>query len=169
MSSSDVAVPEWVLVPGEGITCGTVGIRLGQDRASVRQAMGFASCVSNYPDEDDFKTDDGLFVRVGYGLDGEPSARSIAAQQNPIDLTAPVRQIMFLGGNLTYRGVALHDGVKFGQIKQAFKDMGLGFRDSEWMVDGKDCPDLRISIATRRDVGGDGKQIEWVILATDFT
>lgn len=144
----------WQLVPREGITQGNLKIAFGQQREALKAAMAAAGFVppqpGRYPDEDDFLTpDEATFIRVRY--DG-----------------TKVQDIEFLGGALTYQGVPLHGGTTFAQVKKQFKGMKLQLRDTQWLGDGQDCPELGINIATRGDVGGDGDGIEWVILSSTF-
>jgi hypothetical protein len=146
---------EWELLPRRGIESGALRISFGMTRQDVRHMMTgqFLPLVPNtrYPDEDDFHTADKFtFVRIRY--EG-----------------TQVRDIEFLGGKLAYQGVPLHAGVAFPEIRARFGEMGLTFRDTEWLGDGQDCPELGVNIATHEDVGGDGDEIEWVILSSDFT
>lgn len=144
----------WQLVPRQGIACGTLLVGLGQDREALRKAMDAAGFVppqpGRYPDEDDFLTaDKSTFIRVRY--DG-----------------SKVQDIEFLAGTLKYQGVDLHRNTTFTKVKRQFKAMKLGFRDTKWLGEGQDCPELAINIARHEDVGGDGDGIEWVILSSTF-
>lgn len=144
----------WQLVPRQGIACGDLQVSMGQERGALRTAMAAANFLpprpGRYPDEDDFLTaDKSTFIRVRY--DG-----------------SKVQDIEFLAGTLKYQGVDLHRNTTFAKVKRQFKAMKLGFRDTKWLGDGQDCPDLLINIARHEDVGGDGDGIEWVILSSNF-
>lgn len=149
-----LANTSWQLVPRQGITCGTLQVSMGQNREALRKAMGAAGFVppkpGSYPDEDDFLTaDKSTFIRVRY--DG-----------------SKVQDIEFLAGTLKYQGVDLHRNTSFAKLKRQFKAMKLSFRNTKWLGDGQDCPELAINIARHEDVGGDGDGIEWVILSSTF-
>ena len=62
----------------------------------------------------------------------------------------------------------LHRNTSFAKLKRQFKAMKLSFRNTKWLGDGQDCPELAINIARHEDVGGDGDGIEWVILSSTF-
>lgn len=162
-TATDPAVPcskhmtpsTWQLLPRQGISCGALKIEFGQARAALRSAMAAAGFVppqpDRYQDEDDFQSADKTsFIRVRYGA-GDT-----------------VQDIEFLGGSLAYQGAPLHGGTTFAEVKKRFKAARLQLRDTEWLGDGQDCPELGINIATREDVGGDGDGIEWVILSSTF-
>jgi hypothetical protein len=143
----------WELLPSIGIESGSTRLSFGMERQDVLAAM---SCdflppePSNYIDEDDFLNEDGsTFIRVRY--DG-----------------TKVRDIEFLGGSLRYQGIDLHSHATFSEIESQFESSGFTFRPTKWLGDGADCPELAINIATREDVGGDGEEIEWVILSRSF-
>lgn len=145
----------WQLLPRQGIACGPLTIGFGQQRAALRAAMAAAGFVppepDRYQDEDDFlSADKSTFIRVRY------------------DAGNKVQDIEFLGGALAYQGMALHDGANFADLKKQFKAAQLQFRDTQWLGDGQDCPELGINVATREDAGGDGDGIEWVILSSTF-
>jgi hypothetical protein len=145
----------WQLIPRQGIACGEdLRVTLGQERDALQAAMAAAGFVppkaGRYPDEDDFLTaDKSTFIRVRYG-------------------GSKVQDIEFLAGTLKYRGVDLHRNTTFAKLRRQFKSMKLGFRDTQWLGDGQDCPELHINIATHENVGGDGDGIEWVILSSTF-
>ncbi len=143
----------WTLIPNTGIESGEIKISFGQDRKALNSIMStkFVPPTDNgYPDEDDFLTHDkSTFIRVRY--DGNV-----------------VKDIEFLGGHLSYQGINLHADTNFRQIQENFAKHKLSFRDTEWLGDGQDCAALGINIATRDDVGGDGDEIEWVILSSAF-
>jgi hypothetical protein len=142
----------WELHPKKGISTNQAGLSLGDERSAVREKLGtFLNVVSSkaYPNEDDFKSDD-TFIRVRYDEDEK------------------VEDIEFLEGNLSFEGVLLHANTEFEVIESTLSNRGFVFRDTEWLGDGKDCIELAINIATREDVGGDGDDIEWVILSKDF-
>lgn len=145
----------WQLLPRQGISCGALKIDFGQPRAALRAAMAAAGFVppkpDRYQDEDDFQSaDKSTFIRVRY------------------DAGDKVQDIEFLGGMLAYQGAPLHGGTTFADVKKRFKAAKLQLRDTQWLGDGQDCPELGINIATREDVGGDGDGIEWVILSSTF-
>ena len=144
---------KWQLIPEMGIECGGARIFFDQDRAALNNLManhGFLKAKTTYPDEDDFlTTDESTFIRIRY------------SETN-------VKDIEFLCGKLQHQGIDLHSGTTFSKIKKEFKAKNLTFRETEWLGDGKDCPELRINITTREDVGGDGEEIEWVILSKGF-
>ncbi|WP_156909347.1 hypothetical protein [Ottowia thiooxydans] len=144
----------WQLVPRQGITCRDLQVSLGQEREALRKAMVAAAFLppkhGRYPDEDDFLTaDKSTFIRVRYE-------------------SGKVSDIEFLAGDLKYQGIDLHRNTTFAKIKRQFKAKRLTLRDTQWLGDGQDCPELAINIATRDDVGGDGDGIEWVILSSSF-
>lgn len=148
------ATPTWQLLPRQGIACGALQVLLGQEREALRKRMLAADFLppkpSRFADEDDFRTaDKSTLIRVRY--DG-----------------SKVQDIEFLAGRLKYQGVDLHRNTSFAKLKRQFTAMKLSFRDTKWLGDGKDCPELAINIATREDVGGDGNGIEWVILSSTF-
>lgn len=142
----------WDLQPKKGISSPEYSILLGNDRTDVRKALKkWYSLEPNedYPDEDDF-LDESTFIRVRY------------------DKKDKVQDIEFLGGNLSYSDIPIHAGTNFKEIETQFEKLGLAFRYTEWLGDGKDCVDIAVNIATHEDVGGDGDDIEWVILSKNF-
>lgn len=142
----------WELIPKRGITTSELSISFGDKRIDLRNILeNYYSCETpkNFQDEDDFKSEN-TYIRVRYDTDDR------------------VKDIEFLTGNLFYKGVPIHDGTTFEKIEVAFSKLGLTFRDTEWFGEGKDCVDLEVSIATREEVGGDGGEIEWVILSSDL-
>ncbi len=148
------ATTTWQLVPRQGIACGTLKVSMGQEREALRKSMLAAHFLppkpSRYPDEDDFRAaDKSTFIRVRYN-------------------GSKVQDIEFLAGSLKYQGVELHRNTTFAKVKRQFKSMKLTLRDTKWLGDGQDCPELAINIATHEDVGGDGDGIEWVILSSNF-
>lgn len=148
------ATPTWQLLPRQGIACGALQVSLGQEREALRKRMLAADFLppkpSRFADEDDFRTaDKSTFIRVRYQ-------------------GTQVQDIEFLSGALRYRGVDLHRNTTFAQLEKKFKAMKLTLRNTRWLGDGQDCPELAINIATREDVGGDGDGIEWVILSSNF-
>lgn len=152
--SKGAANPTWQLLPRQGLTCGTRKVSLGMKRATLRKTMLAANFLppkpSRFADEDDFLTpDESTFIRVRYQ-------------------GSKVRDIEFLRGSLTYKGVNLHKNTRFAEVEKKFKAMKLVFRNTRWLGDGQDVPQLAINIATRENVGGDGDAIEWVILSSTF-
>jgi len=145
--------PLWELIPKAGIECSTVKILFGAQRHELLQAMAkeFAPPVaSSFLDEDDFVSlDKETFVRVRY--------------QRKV-----VRDIEFLKGSLKHEGIHLHSGTTFPELERMFERAGLTFRDTQWLGEGQDCPELGINVATHEDVGGDGDAIEWVIMSSNF-
>ena len=145
----------WVLIPFQGIESGDIRISFGQSRTSVRGllAAGFQAPRKNesYPDEDDFITpDDSTFIRIRYGQDDT------------------VRDIEFLAGTLRHQGVDLHDCTTLESFGQYLSSIGGTLRPTKWLGDGWDCVLLGFNIASHEDVGGDGDEIEWVILSRAF-
>lgn len=145
----------WELCPNQGIFFESVHIWFDQDREDVRKNLIslFPEPKGNkkFPDEDDFVAEDGAtFIRVRY--DGKNR----------------VRDIEFLNGVLRYQNINIHDGAVFQEIEGNFDKIGLSFRATKWLGDGQDCVNLGINIATHENVGGDGDEIEWVILSKDF-
>lgn len=142
----------WQLIPKKGITTNELSISFDDQRTALREALGKSYSLStsqNFPDEDDFQRE-GIYIRVRYNDDDR------------------VKDIEFLGGDLFYQDISIHDGTTFEKIESAFAEKGLTFRDTQWFGDGKDCVELEISIATREEVGGDSSEIEWVILSNDL-
>ena len=145
---------EWDLVPFEGITCGPLAIAFGQARALVRQRLSaeFSPLAANpqYPDEDDFISPDGAtFIRVRYEDDA-------------------VRDIEFLSGSLRYKGVELHDAATLEEVRRFLESVDAPLRPTKWLGNGFDCVSLGVNIASHDDVGGDGDEVEWVILSRNF-
>lgn len=141
----------WSLIPKEGIVSKEHSIRFGDSRDELRKALEATySCETpkNFQNEDDFKNES-VYIRVRYDADNR------------------VEDIEFLGGPLEYRDINLHEGTTFSEIEDSFRSIGLSFCDTEWFGEGKDCAELEISIATREQVGGDGDDIEWVIMSND--
>jgi hypothetical protein len=143
----------WELLPSVGIESGAIRLSFGMERQDLLAAMSsdfLPPEPSDYTDEDDFlKENRSTFIRVRY--EG-----------------TRVRDIEFLGGTLRYQGIDLHSRTTFDEIERQFETLGFTFRPTEWLGDGADCPKLAINIATREDVGGDGDEIEWVILSSNF-
>ena len=143
----------WELLPFIGIERGGFKLSLGMERQDLLAAMSrdfLPPEPSAYIDEDDFLTEDGsTFIRVRYG-------------------GTKVQDIEFLGGALKYQGIDLHSSTTFDEIERRFEPLGFTFRPTQWLGDGADCPELAVNIATREDVGGDGEEIEWVILSSNF-
>ena len=145
----------WELLPFDGIECDGIKISFGSPRDLLRNSMAshFQPLKPNnaYPDEDDFISQDGsTFIRVRY------------------DDHDAVWDIEVLQGTLRYCDVELHDQTTMEQIRRSFTSKGIPFRPTEWLGDGWDCVTLGINIASREDVGGDGDEIEWVILSRAF-
>lgn len=145
----------WVLVPFKGIESGNIRISFGQSRTSVREllAADFQAPRKNesYPDEDDFITpDDSTFIRIRY------------------DQGDTVRDIEFLAGTLRHQGVDLHDHTTLKSFERYLSSIGGTFRPTKWLGDGWDCVLLGLNVASHEDVGGDGDEIEWVIVSRAF-
>jgi hypothetical protein len=103
-----------------------------------------------FDDEDDFHhPHDGTFLRIRY------------ANSN-------VRDIEFLDGFLSYKGVTLFGSVSWSDVESGLAALGNQFRETEWIGDGFDCLPLAVNIATHEQVGGDGDGIEWVIMSSMF-
>jgi hypothetical protein len=143
----------WKLLPSIGIESDAIKLSFGMERQDLLAAMSndfLPPEPSAYTDEDDFFTEDGsTFIRVRY--EG-----------------TKVRDIEFLGGSLKYQDIDLHSNATFDEIERKFETSGFTFRPTQWLGDGSDCLELAINIATREDVGGDGEEIEWVILSSNF-
>jgi hypothetical protein len=151
-SGAGMADQKWQLIPGVGIQSGAIKISFGQERAALGKLMstGFLPAKSYAADEDDFLTrDQSTLIRVRYH-------------------GTQVEDIELLRGTLQYQGIDLHANTTFAKIKKEFAAKNWTFRETTWLGDGKDCPELKINIATHEDVGGDGDEIEWVILGKDF-
>jgi hypothetical protein len=145
---------EWEFMPFEGIMSRQLAITLGQSRTLLRKLAAplFSPLEPNsdYPDEDDFITQDGTtFIRVRY-QDGT------------------VRDIEFLSGQLRNKGFELHDQATLQRVQRFLKSENHSLRKTSWLGDGLDCVSLGINIASHDDIGGDGDGIEWVILSRNF-
>ena len=144
----------WVLHPFDGIETDGIKISLGTPRGLLRESMAsrFQPPKTNdaYPDEDDFVSQDGsTFIRVRYEHDA-------------------VWDIEFLQGTLRHDEVDLHAQTTLDEVRRYFTSKATSLRPTEWLGDGWDCVSLGINIASREDVGGDGDEIEWVILSRAF-
>lgn len=142
----------WTLIPKVGIASDDHSISFGDSRGELRKALEATypyETPKNFPNEDDYKNES-VYIRVRY------------------DTEELVQDIEFLDGDLVYRDIHLHDGTTFEEIEEYFRRIGLSFRDTEWFGEGKDCVELEISIATKEQVGGDGDDIEWVIMSNDL-
>ena len=145
----------WLLTPFQGIECDGTKVSFGQARSAVRAALAatFQAPHANeaYPDEDDFRTpDDSTFIRIRY------------------DDADAVWDIEFLAGTLRYQGTDLHDHTTLEKVRQYFSSKAVTLRPTEWLGDGWDCVPMGINIASHDDIGGDGDEIEWVILSRAF-
>lgn len=145
---------EWTLTPFEGIRCESMVVAFGQSRGLVRQSLSAAfgppAANPSFPDEDNFRTPDrATFIRVRYEGD-------------------TVRDIEFLAGRLRYKGVELHDGATLTEVRRFLESENGPLRPTKWLGDGLDCVPLGINVASHEDVGGDGDEVEWVILSRNF-
>ena len=134
---------EWTLIAQRGIERGDLAIHFGMSRSAARDRMlaSFPPPQSHFEDEDDFEhSTDGTLIRLRFDDTG-------------------VRDIEFLGGILTYRGVSIVGGGEWPVVQQALAAMGNTFRDTEWLGDGYDCLPLAVNIATHEQIGGDGDGI----------
>lgn len=103
-----------------------------------------------FPDEDDFVSRDGsTLIRVRYQDEA-------------------VWDIEFLSGILRYDDEDLHDQTTLDDVRQFLESKALALRPTEWLGEGWDCVPLGFNIASHEDVGGDGDEIEWVILSRAF-
>jgi hypothetical protein len=142
----------WSLLPKKGISSNKFTISFDDDRDDIRKDLGVEFSIEpneSFPNEDDFKNENS-FIRVRY------------------DEADKVQDIEFLGGSITYADVPMHGGTDFESIENSLSNLGHEFRYTKWLGDGNDCVDLSINIATREDAGGDGNEIEWVILSKNF-
>jgi len=141
-----MSTDQWKLMPRQGIRLGDVQVILGTPRDEVRRRL--AGCLPE-PEtcrdgrEDQYISDTTLFLRYE---------------------NATLKVIMFIDGLLAYDGIELHD-TRWGILAPALAESGFTIMDSPaYFVDGVDCPELGVNIATQDDVGGDGDDIEWVSL-----
>jgi hypothetical protein len=138
----------WELVPRQGIRLGEVQVTLGTRRKEIRRRLAgsFPAPQTLRKGEDQYVSDTTLFLR--YEKDS-------------------LKVIMFIDGQLTYEGLELRD-TRWEVLAPALAQRGLTISDSPvHFVDGVDCPELGINIATQEEVGGDGDGIEWVSLWRD--
>jgi hypothetical protein len=79
------------------------------------------------------------------------------------DATDTLEEIMCIQGSLRLGALELHD-TTWAELGPALQSLGYTITDPEYYVDGRDCPELGINIATREDVGGDegDDAIEWI-------
>ncbi|GHT85012.1 hypothetical protein AGMMS49543_15670 [Betaproteobacteria bacterium] len=137
----------WELLPRRGIRIGETEIVVGAPRAEVRQAM-----AQHFPppdngrgaSEDQYDHDDRMvFLRY--------------------DDADTLEQIMCINGSVHLDGLELHD-TTWSELAPLLEARGYTFTEPEHYVDGQECPELGINIATHEDVGGDEDDdgIEWV-------
>lgn len=145
------AMEYWKLVPHKGIESESIKIHLGMSRKEVAKAFSKTSLKisdNDFDSEDDYEAKDGEFIRCRFEKD-------------------KLSDIELLNANIVYEGIPLHNGTDIDDIKSSFANK-VTIRDAEWLGDGQDFVELGINIATHEDVGGDGNEIEWVILSKDF-
>lgn len=144
--------PIWKLLPRTGIENDSIEIIFGMKRQDLRGLMShqFSTPKSHFPDEDDFvSANQSTVIRIRYE-DGV------------------VRDIEFLDGVLSYQAINLHSETTLSELEEALKASGFTLRSTEWLGSGQDCPELGLNIASRKDVGGNSDQVEWVILSRNF-
>jgi len=54
------------------------------------------------------------------------------------------------------------------ELRLGQSSIGGTLRPTKWLGDGWDCVQLGLNVASHEDVGGDGDEIEWVILSRAF-
>jgi hypothetical protein len=142
----------WELVPKKGIRHGQIELFLGMKRADAWAALadGYALEHRNSPNEDDFESKDGqTWIRLRYHGD-------------------KLQDVEFLRGDLQFSGLALHAHASWTALAPALEKLGYKFHGAEQLGGGHECTELGVNIATHEDVGGDGDEIEWVIVASSL-
>jgi hypothetical protein len=130
------ATPQsWVLLPGKGISQGSVKILLGQKRTDLRLRLVplFGVQKSNFPSEDDYA--DGT-LRLTFNSSGL------------------LNRIEILGGQLQHNGLEFF-ATRFSKLQAALKKR-YGYAPT-WnnMLDQAELPELGITYASQEHVGGD--------------
>jgi hypothetical protein len=142
----------WELVPGQGIKRGAAELFFGKQRSEVhamlKEIFG-APEKTNFPDEDDFRMEDGTFIRVRFN-------------------DAGLQDVEFLGGELRLGGLRLHEGATWEELEPELEARGYEFTNASVLGDGYECTKLGVNIATHDDIGGDGDGIEWVIASVNI-
>ena len=140
---------DWELLPRRGIRIGMTEIVVGAPRSEVRQALAqhFPPPANRRrPSEDQYKNSDRLvFLRY--------------------DDADALEEIMCINGSLHLGEVELHD-TTLAELASHLEALGYTITEPAYYVDGQDCPELGINIATREDVGGDedDDEIEWIAI-----
>lgn len=138
----------WELVPRRGIRHDGSEVFLGAARDDVRATVApvlGAPARAHYPDEDTYQGADGSLVRLRFVDD-------------------VLRDIEFLAGEIFLDGLALHGTVRWPALAERLAARGYRFDRARELGDGWECADLGVNIATRQAVGGEGDEIEWVIV-----